>query len=34
MRFGAKKMTLSRCGGCRIICEGVEKVGMFEIEYY
>jgi uncharacterized caspase-like protein len=35
MRLGAKKAALSQCGGgCRIIYEGVDKVGVFEIEYY
>lgn len=35
MRIGAKKAALSQCGGgCRIIYEGVDKVGTFEIEYY
>jgi len=35
MRLGAKKMALSQCGGgCRILYEGVDKVGTFEIEYY
>lgn len=35
MRAGAKKMALSKCGaGCRIIYEGVDKVGTFEIEWY
>src|SRR5688572_11802100 len=34
-RLGAKKSALSQCGGgCRIIYEGVNKVGAFEIEYY
>ncbi|HEV8392145.1 MAG TPA: caspase family protein [Dongiaceae bacterium] len=34
-RLGAKKSALSQCGGgCRIIYEGVEKVGTFEIEWY
>jgi uncharacterized caspase-like protein len=35
MRVGAKKAALSQCGsGCRVIYEGVNKVGAFEIEYY
>jgi uncharacterized protein YgiM (DUF1202 family) len=35
MRLGAKKMALSQCGGgCRILYEGADKVGVFEIEYY
>ena len=35
MRLGAKKMALSKCGGgCRILYEGAEKAGVFEIEYY
>ena len=35
MRFGARKMALTQCGGgCRILYEGVDKVGTFEIEYY
>ena len=35
MRLGAKKMALSQCGGgCRLLYEGVDKVGTFEIEYY
>ncbi len=34
-RLGAKKAALSQCGGgCRILYEGVDKVGTFEIEYY
>jgi uncharacterized protein YgiM (DUF1202 family) len=34
-RLGAKKAALSQCGGgCRILYEGVNKVGLFEIEYY
>jgi hypothetical protein len=34
-RLGAKKAALSHCGGgCRIIYEGVDKVGTFEIEWY
>ena len=34
-RLGAKKSALSQCGGgCRILYEGVNKVGAFEIEYY
>jgi hypothetical protein len=34
-RLGAKRSALSQCGGgCRIIYEGVSKVGTFEIEYY
>jgi len=34
-RLGAKKSALSQCGGgCRILYEGVDKVGTFEIEYY
>jgi uncharacterized protein YgiM (DUF1202 family) len=34
-RLGAKKSALSQCGGgCRILYEGADKVGVFEIEYY
>ena len=34
-RVGAKKSALSQCGGgCRILYEGANKVGAFEIEYY
>jgi uncharacterized caspase-like protein len=34
-RLGAKKAALSQCGGgCRILYEGVNKVSLFEIEYY
>jgi len=34
-RLGAKKSALSQCGGgCRILYEGTNKVGVFEIEYY
>jgi hypothetical protein len=35
MRLGAQKSALSQCGGgCRILYEGANKVGVFEIEYY
>jgi uncharacterized caspase-like protein len=35
MRLGARKSALSQCGGgCRILYEGANKVGVFEIEYY
>jgi uncharacterized caspase-like protein len=35
MRFGARKMALTQCGGgCRILYEGAAKVGVFKIEYY
>ena len=35
MRLGARKSALSQCGGgCRILYEGANKVGAFEVEYY